>query len=1117
MKYQLMKLLSKGLAPPIFVLICSLLGAGVVHAITPAGTSITNTASVDYTDASTNPFTALSETATVVVGTVYGATIADDELGVTGSPGNQKTIPFTLTNNGNGADTFTITIAQDNGAATPEDNGAGADIDATTFALYHDVNQSGSFDGGDVLIADDSSLSGSLTLQNGAGLLSGFPDNVGALVLVVDVPSSAINTNELGFIITATSVNTTVDDLTASDGFDTLEETVQTLITVTADALLDISKVGAIDAANNRISYTLLVTNNGAAIANDIRLVDQIPANTTFAEMEQINLSTAQGDRYWDGSAYQLMTVGQDSAAAPFPIGGTAFLYESVTGVSGLDTPITAQTIVEPAGVDLNDDGTVAGTFTGLEFLIDALAPTESVSVVYTVDYSAMLAAGTPIENTFCVQGDLDNTAGVEPEDCSNNVSISIPTVYGVSVDDTAGDGTPDTADLTDDEDATDNDTQHEDSAASGETVNFTNVITNNGNAGDSFDLAIDNGATNTFPAGTTFSFFTSGGTPLGTNTGNIAAGGTMDVVVRANLPSVVTGGMATVGGVATVTFDEDQNLFYIESGTDGGCTDTNGTDGCFDSADGDDDLFGTADDEVFFATLTATSANDPAGVKAADTKNESLGYIRLGVADLANSTITVDVNVNADAPDDLSDGIIDDGDASDDKSLNQVAVGTDGGDSENDIITTTSAAPGNTVTFPLFIANEQGASSSFTIGLDTALTPLPNPSWSVVFQPAGGGSSFTSTPVAIPEGSEYALEAVITIPATGTLAPAGDYDFAFKITSNSNANITDTKVDRITITAVCNIDEGTGGTDQIQQLGTVDYAHTISNLGNETQVISLADAISIISAGANGSTGWTSTIRVDTAEDGTVDADYDLLLPGDNITIFDASAAALANVVLGAGNTISLEPGDSLDFEIRVFAPSSADINDQIRVTTTISGGCEAASIIDDTTIALQVRIDKEVAVDPNCTCEENGSGVSAFAQDQTGLNTVDPGQCLIWRLTVTNEGTETASNVLIKDAITPFSVAIPSGDFSATNPSGNTTAPATTTHYQTCLDENAAGSSCQLTGNLVDASSGGTDTVSVSGSNIIFYVGTGAALGTGGSLIGNNAAVGQFCVQVQ
>ena len=1171
MKHKLIKLLSRALAPSSLVLICALFGAAFVQAqsITPAGQAIENTASVDYEDLLGNSFTAISETAVVEVGAVFAATIESDELTVEGSPGNQSNIPFVLTNNANSADTFTLTVANDNGtsataaadADTPEGdtvNGpGGSDIDATIFALFHDVNQNGVQDAGDIEIANNASTSGTLILQNGAGTLAGFPDNIGALVLVVDIPSSAVNEDQIGLIVTATSANTTVEDLTVGSaldgqgGFDAGDGgavdpgerdddgdlvadgdgSVQALITVTANALLDINKSAALDAANNRISYTLSVTNNGAAVANDIRIVDMIPTGTTFEEMEQINLSPIT-DGFFDPSAssgmgaFVLFTAGQDAASAPFPIGGLEFQFDSDESgtITPADSLITPQTVTEPTGVDLNDDGTTGGSFTGLEFLRATLNPTSSVSVVYTVSYDPIaLGAGFDVENTFCVQGDLDNDAIDDTEICSNNVIIDIPTIYAVSADDTAGNGTPDSTTLIDDEDGVDNDTQHESSAAAGEAVQFTNVITNNGNAADSFDLSIDTGASNTFPAGTTFSFFL-GGSPLAGNTGSIPAGGSVSITVQADLPSALTDGMATLGGISTVSFDEDQALFYIESGTDGACIDTN-SDGCYDGAAGADGLFDTADDEVFFAQLTAESTNDPAGIPASDTKDDTLGAIRQGVADLANSSITQDVLVNADAVDDITDGIIDNGDGIDDAPLNQALAGTDGGDADNDIISTQTASPGTTVTFPLFLRNEQGTSASFTVEVDETITSIPT-GWDVIFRPAGGGMAFTSTPVSIAENSEFAFQAEVVIPSDGALAASGTYAFAFMITSNADSAITDVKIDAVTVSALCQIDASVGGSDQVQQLGTVDYAHTVTNNGNEQQTISLQATLSEIVTGPNNLAGWTATIRVDTDEDGDVDADYSLLDPvldpTVSLSIQDASAGNILMPVVLTGTVgsavITLDPGDSIDFEIRVFAPSGADVNDQVRVTTEVIGGCEAAQIIDDTTIALQVRIDKEVAVDPGCTCEEDGAGVSGFLQDQTGTTDVNPGQCLIWRLTVSNEGTETANNVVVADQITPFSVAVDSGNFTATNPSGNTVAPAASTFYQVCADEFAAGSSCDLSANLVDASDAtGNELVNVSGSAITFNVGTGSDNTTGGSLAGSNRAVAQFCVQVQ
>ena len=83
--------------------------------------------------------------------------------------------------------------------------------------------------------------------------------------------------------------------------------------------------------------------------------------------------------------------------------------------------------------------------------------------------------------------------------------------------------------------------------AVQGATVSFTNVVTNNGNGADSFDITLSNVS---FPAGTTFQLFkTDGITPLvDTNgnstpdTGTLAVGGTYSLVVQAILPPGASG-----------------------------------------------------------------------------------------------------------------------------------------------------------------------------------------------------------------------------------------------------------------------------------------------------------------------------------------------------------------------------------------------------------------------------------------------------------------------------------------------------------------------------------------------------------------------------------------------
>ena len=82
--------------------------------------------------------------------------------------------------------------------------------------------------------------------------------------------------------------------------------------------------------------------------------------------------------------------------------------------------------------------------------------------------------------------------------------------------------------------------------AAPGQTVSFTNVVTNNGNGTDSFNITLSTG---NFPAGTAFQLFKSDGlTPLvDTNsdgivdTGPLAAGAVYNVILKATLPPSAT------------------------------------------------------------------------------------------------------------------------------------------------------------------------------------------------------------------------------------------------------------------------------------------------------------------------------------------------------------------------------------------------------------------------------------------------------------------------------------------------------------------------------------------------------------------------------------------------
>ncbi|MBI3358108.1 MAG: hypothetical protein HY037_00720 [Nitrospirae bacterium] len=105
-----------------------------------------------------------------------------------------------------------------------------------------------------------------------------------------------------------------------------------------------------------------------------------------------------------------------------------------------------------------------------------------------------------------------------------------------------------------------------------GSVVSFTNLVTNNGNGADRFNITVVNG---NFPSGTTFSFFNADGvTPLlDTNgdgipdTGSMNAAATLDIVMKAAIPANASNTGAPFN--ATVTALSVASPFPSDTGTE--------------------------------------------------------------------------------------------------------------------------------------------------------------------------------------------------------------------------------------------------------------------------------------------------------------------------------------------------------------------------------------------------------------------------------------------------------------------------------------------------------------------------------------------------------------------
>src|ERR1700687_6394713 len=94
----------------LLLVVAALLSPGSAKAQTAAGTSIGNQAAATYTDSSSVSRCATSNLVTTIV--QQGASVTLTANGAkTASPGSPVFYPHTLTNTGNGSDSFTLTLA----------------------------------------------------------------------------------------------------------------------------------------------------------------------------------------------------------------------------------------------------------------------------------------------------------------------------------------------------------------------------------------------------------------------------------------------------------------------------------------------------------------------------------------------------------------------------------------------------------------------------------------------------------------------------------------------------------------------------------------------------------------------------------------------------------------------------------------------------------------------------------------------------------------------------------------------------------------------------------------------------------------------------------------------
>lgn len=270
-----------------------------------AGSNISNIATASYTDGNGASKTVTSNEVKTIVLQVSSFTLVADR-NATINPNGTATLSHTLTNTGNGTDTFTLSVSQLGG-----DN-----FDLTNVHIYLDSNQDG--------VPDNNTDLSTVTLNAG--------ESVG-IVVVSTVPVTQTDGQKAQYTLNATA------------GFDTTVKGFNTdTVTVSAGASMQIQKSASVAsvAPNGDITYTLTYKNTGNGAAAFVTIQDTLPNTVTYNA----------GSGLWSGSSTALTdAAGGDPAGIDYRYDSTSkTVLVSLTNVPANSTGTVKFTVKANAG-----------------------------------------------------------------------------------------------------------------------------------------------------------------------------------------------------------------------------------------------------------------------------------------------------------------------------------------------------------------------------------------------------------------------------------------------------------------------------------------------------------------------------------------------------------------------------------------------------------------------------------------------------------------------------------------------------------------------------------------------------------------------------------------------
>lgn len=340
----------------------------------------------------------------------------------------------------------------------------------------------------------------------------------------------------------------------------------------------------------------------------------------------------------------------------------------------------------------------------------------------------------------------------------------------------------------------------------------------------------------------------------------------------------------------------------------------------------------------------------------------------------------------------------------------------------------------GQSTVFPLVINNTGTGSNNYNLSVSASAINLNNinaasslpTGWDVKFYDGDASCStlgqqlVNSGTIAAASSKTYC--AVVSAPVN---AAQTELPLWFAIYSPVNGQ-GDVIKDQVSLPQARRLELTNDQQVQVQAGGTTVYLHTLKNTGAVTEGQNSGDVLLSLQA-LNVNDGFSYTLYFDANNNGALDS-------------ADPIASDL-RAIAGSG----LSPDQALQLLVKVQAPASATngMRSQVQIIVTPTGqvaGLSATSVqnTDTTTVnPNQLRLTKAQSKNELCAT----SNFASLTYSTSGVR-VRPNQCVVYRLTVRNEGVEPVDAVVIQDMVpvyttllTPPGVSVSQGSVTVSN----------------------------------------------------------------------------------